>query len=168
MNIRVLRDALLKRGALKGRVDCSYECFLVKKGLTPTYLILLNDLVTKKNIEEVKEAIIDEVTVKYTNTFPRYLGIIIIAPTTELRKAFRWSDSLSVVGDYALDEPKKWYQFYRRVRQDYYLINEEHQIAYHDFYMNCLKLYLPRKLKAIKMAVGDYLEYVRQNQSIHQ
>ena len=150
LDISVLREKLLASGALNGRVECSYECYLLKK---PVYLILLDRIVDKCDMSDVKMRIIHDINVRYKKNFTYFQQIIIMARTTTEKFGFTFLAGRVNYPPYVGIIP-------RDTIYSFYLINENNQKTYHDLMMAPLRL--PKRIKMIKTAVKEYLQLTKE------
>lgn len=153
LTIDHLRKKLLQSEVLGGRIDCAYECYILKK---PVYLFLLDTVVTKKNYAKMIRSIANDMNIRHKNRFPLFKTMIIMARTTCTAKECEGFYSLSPYNTYPLPKRQGWTTGYAL-----YLINEEKQM-YHRLLLG-LYLYIRRPIKAIDRAVQEYLLLAKQN-----
>jgi len=151
-DISVLREKLLASGALSGRVECSYECYLLKK---PVYLILLNRTIGKSDMAGLCETIIHDINVRYKKNFAYRQQIIIMADTTDDRFGLTGMAGRVNYPPYIGIIP-------RETVFSFYLINENDQKTYHELWMAPVRM--PRRIRMIKAAVEEYLQWVKEQQ----
>lgn len=153
LTIDYLRKTLLQSEALGGRVDCAYECYILKKHV---YLFLLDTVITEKNYLRILRGIANDVNVRHKDRFSLLKSIIIMARTTCTVKECRAIRGWGRYNTYPLPKSQSWNTGYT-----FYLINEEKQ-TYHRLLLD-IYLYVRRQIKAIDRAVQEYLLLAKQN-----